>query len=170
MKKSFLKMNVTLIVFLLFGQLISAQQHPNCPHNKQRTFNDSVCGMISNLSAEQEKKIKEFRISHREKMQDLRADLNIKKAELKKLETADKPDMNKINAKIDEIGAIETSMDKERAKHIQDVRSILTKEQLVDFDAKVTRNGGCMHQGNMDCGMKHGNMQHKQNPNCPAKN
>lgn len=111
-----------------------------------------------NLTDDQEKKLDELRTPHMKTMQDFRADMNIKEAEYEKLMKADKPDMKAINAKIDEISKLHGDMMKERSKHQQDVRALLTDDQKVMFDAHIGMQGkhgmGQMH------GMKGGKGMH----------
>jgi Spy/CpxP family protein refolding chaperone len=165
--RNVLSLSIFLLILAMTSQTGNAQnsncpkaQNSGCQHNKQMK-RDSVCRMVSDLSPEQEKKVNELRTSHQNKMASMRDELVAKRTELRQLETAEKTDMKKINAKIDEIGKIETNIDKERAKHIQDVRSLLNKDQLASFDARVN-SGECCMRGNME--------QRQTRQNCPAKN
>jgi Spy/CpxP family protein refolding chaperone len=68
-----------------------------------------------------------------------RNDMAIKRAELQKYETADKPDMTLINSTIEDIGKLNTEMLKKRVAHELAVRSLLTDEQKAAFDARKYR-------------------------------
>ncbi len=92
------------------------------------------CNNIPNLTADQQTKIDELRITHLKEMQNSRNQLAEKQARLQTLRTADKADMNTLNKTIDEIGVIRTSMQKNREEHLQDVRNLLTDDQKVYFD------------------------------------
>ncbi len=83
-------------------------------HAQQRSAGDS--GMyrhaIPNLTADQKQKIDALRVAHMKDMNAYRNDLAIKKAELQKYKTSDKPDMVLINKTIDDMGQIRTDMQK----------------------------------------------------------
>ncbi|MBN2434875.1 MAG: periplasmic heavy metal sensor, partial [Spirochaetes bacterium] len=76
------------------------------------------CNSIPSLTQEQEQEITKLRTAHMKEMNNFRNNLAIKRAELRKLQTADKADMDAINNTIDEIGTIRTKMAKIRAAHI----------------------------------------------------
>jgi Spy/CpxP family protein refolding chaperone len=87
------------------------------------------------LSAEQEEQIDQLRTEHLKTLLPLRNKIGELKAELQTLSTAEKANMNAINAKIDELSAVKTKMMKEKAAHRQQVRALLTDEQRLKFDA-----------------------------------
>jgi Spy/CpxP family protein refolding chaperone len=89
-----------------------------------------------NLTEVQEKKIAELHTAHRQEMLTFHHDLSIKKAELQKFKTADKPDMALIEKTIDEIGKLTTAMQKKRMTHELAVRDLLTAEQKTLFDTR----------------------------------
>jgi Spy/CpxP family protein refolding chaperone len=66
-------------------------------------------------------------------------------AHQKTLSTADKADMNAIYKNIEEIGEVKTEIAKVQAKEHQDVRNLLTEEQLLSFD----NSRGKRFQGDM---------------------
>jgi len=110
---------------------------------------------IPGITDEQQEKMKTLRTKHMKEMTTFRNNLDIKRAELKALQTADNADMKAINKKIDEMGSIKTQMAKKRAAHRQEVRSMLSDDQKVFFDAhagkhrkgKGHRNGQRMQRG-----------------------
>ncbi len=111
------------------------QMHQNCFQN------------IPDLTEEQEAKIEEIRVSHMKEMQEYYNKLNEKRAKLRTLQTKDNPDMDEINSVIEETGEIRTEKHKARAKHHQEVRSLLNEEQKVYFDRhKMKMNKGMYHQ------------------------
>lgn len=134
----------SLIVFIaiLFSATSIAQQHGK----GKGTCNNAnyTCERgIPDLTDEQQQKIADLRVEHRAKMLALKADVNVLRAELHKLEIADQPDVNSIDKKIEELGALKIQMAKEKSKHRLEVRSLLTKEQRVMFDS---RKGNCRGQ------------------------
>lgn len=118
---------------------------------------------IPDLSEEQRQKIDDSRTAMLAVITPLKNQIAVKHAELTVIESGKTPDLNVIYAKIDEIGKLQNEIAKTRAKHEQDVRSILTDEQRVYFDARHAMKGrggngqGCcapgkgpgggMHQG-----------------------
>lgn len=124
----------------------------------QRNGNKFYCNrqMLPDLTEEQTEKISELRSNHMAEMTKVKAELKILKAELDQLAIAEQADMKKINSKIDEISALKSKMTKSHYKHRQDVRSLLTEEQRVIFDAKTGKRFGPGHGHRKGHG-KHGN-------------
>ena len=96
---------------------------------------------VTNMSDQQREEIKKIRIEQLKESTRTRNLLKEKRAKLETLQTADKPDMKEINKVIDEIAAIQAQEMKARAAARQKIRSLLTEEQRVYFDA---------HSGNME--------------------
>lgn len=106
------------------------------------------------FTEEQKKQIADFKLAHDKQMIQVNNLLNEKKAQLKTLQSAEKPDMKKINTKIDEITDLMNQKMKISADHRNKVRSILTEEQRVRMDM--------MHQGQHNpqgAGMMHKQVQ-----------
>jgi Spy/CpxP family protein refolding chaperone len=123
---------------------------------------------ILNLTDDQEKKITELRTTHQKEMVNYRNDLAIKRAELQKYRSAEKPDMSLVNKTIDEIGRLTTDMYKKQVSHELTVRSLLTEEQRAVFDARHGfmdfGEGRGMHgfeDQNGGPGMNHGGRNHR---------
>ena len=87
------------------------------------------------FTEEQQEAMKEIRLESAKEIKPLRNKLNELEARQKTLSTADKADMKAINNNIEEIGKVKTEIAKIQAKHKQDVRSLLTEEQLLSFDS-----------------------------------
>ncbi len=152
MKKLSLRTLAILIAGIFF--LSSAQVIAQKGKNGQ----DRPAGMgyqcpVSDLNEAQQKKIDELRIAHQKNMLKFRNQMGEKSAQLQTLRTAEKADMNAINKTIDEIGALKTQMMKEREDHRQQVRSVLTDSQRVQFDMHrgYGKKGG---QGNYGMGCR----------------
>jgi Spy/CpxP family protein refolding chaperone len=92
---------------------------------------------ISDLTEEQEAKIKELKTAHMKDMLKYNNELNEKHAKLKTLQTAESVEMDKVNKVIEDIGLIKTEMAKERAALHQEIRKLLTLEQRIHFDTKT---------------------------------
>lgn len=154
--------------FILFAMIgfqnssIAQEEHmgkgKNCMHQKENCKDQGCCN-IPDLTDEQKTKIEKMKMTHMKDMMQLKNQMAEKKAHKKTLMTADKVDMVEINKAIDEIGAINVTIMKKEAEHIQAVRALLTDEQRTYFD---------MHHGNkmkhkMQSGMQ-GKMDHKCMP------
>lgn len=86
------------------------------------------------FTEEQQEAIKKIRLETAKEMKPLRNKLNEMEAHQKTLTTADKADMKAIYKNIEEIGKEKTEIAKVQAKQHQDVRKLLSEEQLLSFD------------------------------------
>lgn len=135
------RVNNRILLFtaaILFSLGIMAQQGKG----PRATGEGKLANFIPDLTEEQTAQIKDLRIQHLASMQENRAKAQVLQAELRQLEIADKADMNKINSKIDEISAVRNIMAKDRSKHKQEVRKLLTPEQRVIYDSHRKRGRG----------------------------
>ena len=98
--------------------------------------------MIPDLTEKQKEKMKELRVEHMKEVQTFKNSMGELKAQLRTLQAADKPNMNKIYSLIDELGKQHTEMMKLKAAHMQEIRKLLTDEQRVFFDAHHPERGG----------------------------
>ncbi|KAB2871552.1 MAG: Spy/CpxP family protein refolding chaperone [Bacteroidales bacterium] len=107
---------------------------------------------IPNLTDEQQQKINDLRVKHINDVTPLKNELGEKRARMRTLQSAEKPDLNAINKLIDEMAAVRAQIQKKAAAHKVEVASLLTDEQKVYFNA---------HQGRkFDKGMKRGGGRH----------
>ncbi|MBN2613310.1 MAG: Spy/CpxP family protein refolding chaperone [Bacteroidales bacterium] len=121
------------------------------PYGNRQFGNMQYCSQIPNLSSEQQQKITGLQTANLKEMNSYRNDLMIKRAELNKLQTENNADINKINAKIDEIGKLKTEMAKNRNAHIQSIRGLLTDDQRAYFDARSGKRGTMRGARNGSC-------------------
>jgi Spy/CpxP family protein refolding chaperone len=103
---------------------------------------------VLDLSDEQQDEIVDLRTEHLKQVTNLRNQAREKRARLKTLTTGDNYNESEVNQVIDELGTIRTSIMKERTSHKQDIRSLLTEEQRVVFDARMGRRGMHSKMGN----------------------
>ena len=136
-----------VIALFLTGTTMSifAQPQGGGKHNKRAKVQCE--NFIPDLTEDQEQAIEKLKTSHLKKANAFRADLKVLKAELNKLELAENPDRKKINSKIDEVFVLKAKMAKEASNHRQEVRSLLTEDQRVIFDAHARKRhkGGFGH-------------------------
>lgn len=131
-----------LVLMLSVAFSTSAQQRAASPQQKkQMKFEHS--DMLPDLTEAQKDQMKAIHIKGMKATQTLKNQLMEKRAHLNTLSSADKADMKAINKQIDEIFIIQASIHKVRAASKQEVRSLLTDDQRVMFDA---RKGGMSHR------------------------
>ncbi len=117
---------------------------------------------LPDLSDEQQAAIEKLRVDHMSAMQVMRADEDVLRAELNRLEVDSKYNQKAVDAKIDELYDLKAKMAKEKTKHHQDVRSLLTDEQKVAFDARQGCRMGHGHGNGQGFGAGDGTGQGKQ--------
>jgi Spy/CpxP family protein refolding chaperone len=88
------------------------------------------------LDDKQREEIKKIRTEQVKERTQTRNLLKEKRAKLEVLQIADKPDMKEINKVIDEIAAVQAKEMKAKAADRQKIRSLLTEEQRIYFDAQ----------------------------------
>jgi len=96
---------------------------------------------IPNLSDEQKGKLEKLHADHQKMMAAAMADMEKQALEMKAL-MKDPVDMNKIEAKIDEMAKMKAAMQKKCLAHRFAVKALLSDEQKAKFDAMA---GGMMH-------------------------
>jgi Spy/CpxP family protein refolding chaperone len=112
------------------------------------------CQSIPDLTPDQQAKMETLRTKHIKEVTPLRNELAEKKARLRTLQSADKPDLNSINKVIDEMSAIRANMQKKGAAHRAEISSLLTDDQRVHFNAKFSKRMGNKGNGQMGKGCK----------------
>ena len=153
---------ILLSVFVLSAPLANAQKQGN------GTNPNRIENVITDLSDKQKEDINSLRTANIKESQQIKNQMDIKRAELKALQQVDNPDMDAINKKIEERAALRTDLEKKTAVHRQAVRNVLTDDQRVVFDKNMKRGH---HKGNAhNCGSKNGNGCSKsQKKNCGGK-
>ena len=102
---------------------------------------DGFATPMQNLDDKQREELKKMRTQQIKERTQMRNQLREKRAKLESLQTADKPDMKEVNKVIDEIAAIQAQEMKTQAANRQKIRSLLTDEQRVLFDARGDNRG-----------------------------
>ena len=105
------------------------------------------CPGLPGLTEEQQKKVQALDLETEKALVPLKAQLDVKAAELKGLAVAENTDKSAIDKKIEEIGALRTQIMKKKILGRLGVRALLTPDQRVEFD-RVGLRGGC---GLMEC-------------------
>jgi len=132
------------------GKSQGSMQKQDCSH------------FLSDLSVEQSEAIEVIHNKMKADVQPLIADIEIKKAELKKLRTSDKSDIKAINQKVDEISGLRVQIEKAHMASEQEIRLLLNNEQRVEFDMHIIKGkkGGKSHAKNTN--KMHRNFESKQ--------
>ena len=105
------------------------------------------CPGLPGLTEEQQKKVQALDLETEKALLPLKAQMDVKAAELKGLALAENPDKGAIDKKIEEIGLLRTQIMKKKIMNKLAVRALLTPDQRVQFD-KMALRGGC---GLMEC-------------------
>jgi Spy/CpxP family protein refolding chaperone len=129
-----------MAIVMMTGAAI-AQPMQGMRHAQAGRGEGSPMHVALNLTEDQQKQITALRITHQKEMVQLQNDMAIKRAELQKYKTAEKPDMAQINSTIDAIGKLNTEMQKKMVVHQLAVRNLLTEEQKLAFDARGQHGG-----------------------------
>ena len=91
------------------------------------------------LTDEQRAKLAKVKLDYMKAKAPIKAKMKAVKVDLAILVTTDKPDMNAINNKIDELTKLKNDKMKEKYKYIAAKRKVLTAEQQVLFDTRVIK-------------------------------
>jgi len=109
---------------------------------KRRNLSPSPSKFLSNylsLSEAQERKIESLNKSFHAKVQEIRAKLNQKTAELSELLGEPSPNREKIEAKINEITSLQAQLQRETINHLERIRAVLTPEQQAKFFSLIRK-------------------------------
>ena len=147
MKTSFARPLFSALAALLFAATLAVAQGPgpggvgpgftNHPplmegqfgHHLGRWWNNPRMIGALKLTDDQRKAMDTILFKHREKLIDLRADLERAELEMQPLMSASQPDQKTIEAQIDKIVAARGALEKANARFLLDIRMKLTSEQ-----------------------------------------
>jgi len=136
-----------LSIFVFSASIANAQKH-NGSGTKQ-IHNHGIGNGIPDITDKQKEEIKTLRTAHMKEAQQIKNQMDIKRAELKALQTTENPDLDAINKKIEERSALRVDLEKKTAAFKQSVRALLTDDQKVIYD-QHSHKGGKSH----NCGSK----------------
>lgn len=97
---------------------------------------------IPGLTEDQEAKITKLRNDHFRKVELKRAEIGEKQARLNTLRVAENQDTKAIDKNIDELATLRSGLMKEREAHRREVKTLLTDDQKVWFDANTGQGRG----------------------------
>lgn len=93
------------------------------------------------FTQEQKEQVKQLRLETAKKVKPLKNELRELMAHQQTLTTADKADLKAINKNIDKMSDIKADIAKIVAAQHQEIRSLLTEEQLIEFDSMKGKRG-----------------------------
>lgn len=137
-----------LLLIAAFFIATSGTAYAQCPKNEGKDgipMQDDMAPahmMIPDLTDAQKDAMETLRLDHMKAVQPLHNEIAEKQARLRTLQTADKVNMVEVNRVIEDVGALHTRIMKLKAAHHQEIRSLLTDEQRVFFDAHGPRHQG----------------------------
>ena len=132
---------LTLTLVALFAITAVHAQKPdreqqNMQPRDRMNRNEMMAESFNNFfTKEQQEQVKSIRLETAKQVQPLRNELRELQAHQQTLSTSDKPDMKAIYQNIDEMTEVQGNIRKIMAKQQQDIRSLLTEEQKLKFDA-----------------------------------
>ncbi|HRW61923.1 MAG TPA: Spy/CpxP family protein refolding chaperone [Bacteroidales bacterium] len=144
MKTQGLKKTSLVLVAILFIALNSAnaQRGRNYQNRQDDSRPNFACQMLPDLTEEQQTKVEALRVTHLKEMNTFRNQMDELRARKQTLMASDNADMKELNGVIDQMSGLHNKMMKSSAKHLQEVRSLLTDEQKVYFDSRPMRRNG----------------------------
>ena len=134
-----------LIIGTLMGSLglttTALADHGRGMHDGGMYGGKSMPGMCwkVTLTDEQRAKLAKVKLDYMKAKAPIKAKMKSVKVDLAILVTTDKPDMNAINKKIDELTKLKNDKIKEKYKYIAAKRKVLNDEQRVLFDMKIIK-------------------------------
>ena len=160
MKMSFSKSALALAVFFAASSLTGLSAHADmkanhgkapheyCESNKRHDGygKESREQWEKTLTDEQKAGVARLRLSLKKELVPLKANVELKKAEITGLLTADTPDRAALGKLINEVGELEKAEMKAKYEHRISVRSLLTAEQKTGFDAALLTDDGHKHR------------------------
>lgn len=173
MKSNRIKMNLIVFAMVLFISVTGSRaiyaQRGSGNGMGAKNNNAGMCMNLPGLTEDQRDQISKLRTNFMKESLEIRNKMQVQRAELKMISTGDDVDLNKVNAKIDEIADLRAQMMKMHASHRQDVRNVLNEEQQVIFDQRGPGFGMGMERGKFGKGKGQGKGMRGQGPGpyCP---
>ena len=154
-------MKAMIAIIAFFGLSLSLMAQPP---QRQRHFHQRDQGVFPmlDLTEDQKAEVKEIHLAKMKENQPMKDELKINRAKINALANNDNPDMKEIVSLIEANSVIITSMQVKQIESRIKIRSLLTDDQKVIYDARVSQPHGrraiAQHQmermGRMDCGSR----------------
>ena len=134
MKKTDSNLKVLVAIIALLGLSLSLIAQPGQQQRQFQQRNHSCDGLLD-LTEEQKAEMKEIHLASLKEIQPLRDELKINRAKLDALIKKDDPDMKEITSLVEANGELITKIHISRIESRIQVRSLLTEDQKVIWDA-----------------------------------
>lgn len=152
MKIRFLTMTLLgVFAFALVSQAQNPERNKRNPEQRKEMIQRGermANRMDKFFTEEQQEQVKAIRLQTAKDVKPLRNELRELEARQQTLTTADKADLKAIYANIDKMSDVKAKIQKTMAKQQQEIRSLLSEEQLLKFDAMKGRMGERNRDGN----------------------
>ena len=139
---------ITIVLVLVTSLSANAQSQKMQPYSgksprepRQVIRPEGFSMPMGTLDEKQREEISKIRTEQMKERVQTRNLLKEKRAKLELLQTADKPDLKEINKVIDEISVVQAQEMKVQAASRQKIRSLLTEEQRIRYDASYSNKG-----------------------------
>jgi len=142
-----IKIKGTLLALLFIGLTLEAMAQPMCGRqrinqNYERPGTGKMmCENLPDLTDEQAAQLKTIRTEHLKQLAPMQSKVQILKAELRDLEIAENYDQKAVAEKLDALYEAKKKMAMQRFEHHNQVRGVLTDEQLAVFNMQGMRQG-----------------------------
>ena len=123
------------------------QENQELTERFKNRFENRSKPAVNFFTDEQKEAIKSLRIESAKELKPLKNEIRELMARQQTLTTADSPDTKAIEKNIDKMAEVKAEMTKIRAKQHQEIRKLLTDEQLLRFDSMHDRKAN-MHRQN----------------------
>jgi Spy/CpxP family protein refolding chaperone len=142
MKKIDRNFKLLVVIILVLGLSLSAMAQPNRKGNMAHRPMTVKSGLqMLDLTQEQKDQIKEIHLAHMKDVQPLRDEVKINRVTVDALLKRDDPDMKEIVSLVEANGKLLTQIQVKGIEQKINVRSLLTDEQKIMYDAHSERMG-----------------------------
>ncbi len=97
---------------------------------------------IPDLTEDQKEQLKELKVKHSKESLPLHNQVREQEARLTTLTTAEKINSSEVGRVIENIGDLRTELMKLRVSHMEEVKQILTEEQVVFLNNQISKKSG----------------------------
>lgn len=146
MKKVVIKrtFTLTLVALLSVVSISKAQEmrrhHRGGDEDRMREHHKEMRGpKIPNLTETQEAQLKTLKLSHDKEALPLHNELNELEARFRTLTTTEEKNTEALGRVIEDIGDLKTELMKQRVSHMEEMKEILTEEQILFLNKQLTR-------------------------------
>lgn len=141
MKKIDRNFKLLVAIIVVLGLSLSVMAQPNRGYKAHRPMMVKSGLQMLNLTEEQKDQIKEIHLSHIKDVQPLRDKVKINRVKVDALLKRDEPDMKEIVNLVEANGKLLTQIQVKGIEQKINVRSLLTEEQKIIYDAHSERMG-----------------------------